>query len=322
MASVIGWIVGAAFLLAFLTVGYFVLATQRIAMRAVRLVPPSGKFIDIDGNRIHYVETGEGRPILFVHGLGGQLHHFRHPIFPKLPGYRLISMDRPGSGYSIRVRGATARLPEQAKLVADFIDALGLEKPLVVGHSLGGAVALTLALNHPNKISGIVTLAPLTHMEDEIRAEFKSLYIKSKPKRWLISQTTAVPASLKFAPQTLDFVFGPQKWPEDYIVAGGGMLGLRPSHIFATSSDIVAIEHDLAAIETRYGEIKMPVAMMFGSADRVLDHKRHGLPMRDKITGLDFDLVEGHGHMLQFMASERVADVIKRTAAKAFASAT
>ncbi len=106
-------------------------------------------------------------------------------------------------------------------------------------------MALTVALNHPDTISGIVTLAPLTHMEDEIRAEFKGLYITSKIKRWLIAQTTAVPASLKYAPQTLDFVFGPQKWPEDYIIAGGGMLGLRPSHFFATSSDIVAIEKDL-----------------------------------------------------------------------------
>lgn len=319
MASIIGWIAGAVFLAAVFVVGYFVLATRRIAARAERLVPASGKFVDIGGNRIHYVETGEGHPILFVHGLGGQLHHFRHPVFPLLPGYRLIALDRPGSGYSVRVAGATARLPEQAEVVAGFIKALGLEKPLLVGHSLGGAVTLTVALNHPDMISGIVLLAPLTHMEDEVRVEFRGLYIPSKLKRWIISQTTAVPASLKYAPQTLNFVFGPQKWPEDYVIAGGGMVGLRPSHFYATSSDIVAIQEDLGQIEVRYGEIKMPAAMMFGTADRVLDHKRHGLPMRDKIAALDFELADGSGHMLQFVVKESVADVIKRTAAKAFA---
>jgi pimeloyl-ACP methyl ester carboxylesterase len=319
MASVIGGVVGALFLVVVFIVGYFVLATRRIAARAERLVPASGKFIDIGGNRIHYVETGEGRPIVFVHGLGGQLHHFRHPMFPMLPGYRLIALDRPGSGYSVRAAGATARLTEQADVVAKFIQALRLEKPLLVGHSLGGAVALTVALNHPDTISGVITLAPLTHMEDEVRAEFKSLYITSKPKRWLIAQTTAVPTSLRYASQTLDFVFGPQKWPEDYIIAGGGMLGLRPSHFFATASDIVAIEKDLPEIEARYGEITMPAAMMFGTADRVLDHNRHGLPMKGKIAGLDFDLAEGQGHMLPFTAKERVAELIKRIAAKAFA---
>jgi pimeloyl-ACP methyl ester carboxylesterase len=296
-----------------------VLATRLIAARAERMVPASGNFVDIGGNRIHYLEAGEGRPIVFVHGLGGQLHHFRHSMFPMLTGYRLIALDRPGSGYSVRAAGATARLPEQAEVIAKFIEALGLEKPLLVGHSLGGAVALTVALNHPDAISGIVALAPLTHMEDEIRAEFKSLYITSRLKRWLIAQTTAVPASLKYARQTLDFVFSPQQWPEDYIIAGGGMLGLRPSHIYATASDIVAIEKDLGEIAARYGEIRMPSALMFGTADRVLDHKRHGLPMREKIAGLDFDLADGQGHMLQFMARERVAEMIERIAARAFA---
>ena len=62
----------------------------------------------------------------------------------------------------------------------------------------------------------------------------------------------------------------------------------------------------------------MPAAMMFGTADRVLDHRRHGLPMRDRIAGLDFELVDGQGHMLQFMARENVAEVIKRIAARAF----
>jgi pimeloyl-ACP methyl ester carboxylesterase len=258
---------------------------------------------------------------VFVHGLGGQLHHFLHPTFPDLPGFRRIALDRPGSGYSVRGADATARLTEQAKVVADFIRELGLQRPLLVGHSLGGTVALTVAMNHPDAISGVVALAPLTHMEPEIRVEFKGLYLKSRLKRWLISQTTAVPASLKYAPQTLDFVFGPQKWPEDYIVAGGGMLGLRPSHFFTTASDIVAIEEDLPEIEKRYGEIAMPAAMMFGSADRVLDHKRHGLPMLEKIPGLDFELIDGQGHMLQFMSKDQVIGMIKRTADRSHSQA-
>jgi len=318
MISVIGWIAGALILVVVFVVGYFVLVTRRIAAKAERMVPVAGKFVEIDGNRIHYAETGEGPPIVFVHGLGGQLHHFRHPMFPMLPGYRLIALDRPGSGYSVRAAGATARLPEQADVVAKFIAKLGLEKPLLVGHSLGGAVALTVALNHPDAISGIVLLAPLTHMEDEVRAEFRSLYTTSRLKRWLIAQTTAVPASLRYAPQTLDFVFGPQKWPADYIDAGGGMLGLRPSHIYATASDIVAIEKDLGALEKRYGEITMPAALMYGTADRVLDYKHHGLPLKDWIGGLEFELAEGQGHMLPFTAKERVAEMIKRIAPRAF----
>ena len=115
-----GWVAGAAFLSAAAVVGYFVVATRRIAADAERMVPPSGKFVTVDGDRIHYVEAGEGPPILFIHGLGGQLHHFRHPLFDALDGYRLVALDRPGSGYSTR-RTRAGRLPEQAETIVGFI---------------------------------------------------------------------------------------------------------------------------------------------------------------------------------------------------------
>ena len=318
--SAMGWVASAAFLIAAAVVGYFVVATRRIAADAERMVPASGKFVTVGGDRIHYVEAGEGPPILFIHGLGGQLHHFRHPLFGELDGYRLVALDRPGSGYSTRSHSTSARLPEQAETIVGFIRELGLEKPLLVGHSLGGAVALTVAVNHPETISGIALLAPLTHMEEAVPPEFKGLYIRSPLRRWLMAHTLAVPASLKYAPQTLDFVFGPQKWPADYIVEGGGMSGLRPSHFFATASDTVAIEHDLARIEARYGEISLPAGILFGSADRVLDHEKHGVPMQAVIPGLDLEILEGIGHMPQFVARDRVAAFIRRIADRAFAA--
>ncbi|MBA3449080.1 MAG: alpha/beta hydrolase [Pseudaminobacter sp.] len=309
----------AAFALVFAYALYLVFLTRKIARKAERLVPARGKFVTVDGNRLHYVEAGEGRPILFVHGLGGQLHHFRHPLFKTFgPGYRLIAVDRPGSGYSVRAAGATGRLPEQARVMARFIETLGLEKPLVVGHSLGGAVALALALDHPELISGIALLAPLTHIYEAVPPQFSSLYIRSPLRRRLIAHTIAVPTSLKYAPQTLDFVFGPQKVPDDYIVEGGGFAGLRPSHIYATATDVTAVEHDLRRIQERYGEIKIPAGLMFGASDGVLDHKMHGLSMRNKIAGLDLEIVEGMGHMPQYAETEKVNAFIRRMAEKAF----
>ncbi len=320
LGTVLVAIIALAFLAAAATVGYFVLATRRISAEAERLVPPVGKFANVGGNRIHYVTAGEGLPILFLHGLGAQLHQFRHPLFDAFPpGYRLIALDRPGSGYSTRERGATGRLVEQAAVIAGFIAELGLEKPLLVGHSLGGAVTLATALNHPQSISGIALLAPVTHMEDSVRPQFRSLYIRSPLKRWLVAHTIAVPRSLRFARPTLDFIFSPQKWTDDYGTAGGGMAGLRPSHFYASATDMVAIEHDIAALQARYGEITMPAGMLFGTADLVLDHKVHGLPMQGRIAGLDVEIVEGVGHMPHFVERQRVIAFILRIAERAFA---
>ncbi|WP_246676533.1 alpha/beta fold hydrolase [Mesorhizobium sp. B1-1-5] len=137
--SFVLWLLAGLLVAAALAVIAVTVATWRIAAKAERLVPACGKFVEIDGKRIHYVEEGDGRPIVFVHGLGAQLHHFRQTLFGRFgPGYRLIALDRPGSGYSVRASGATGRLPEQADIVRRFIDELRLERPLVVGHSLGG----------------------------------------------------------------------------------------------------------------------------------------------------------------------------------------
>lgn len=317
--AVLSWIVGLIVLGAVLYVGYFAYATQRIAANAEKAVPPAGKVIEVDGNRIHYVEAGRGRPILFIHGLGAQFHQFRHPLFGRLQGdFHLVALDRPGSGYSVRARGASAGVSEQARVIVRFMDKLGLEKPLVVGHSLGGMVALAIAIEHPDRVAGLALLSPYTRYSDKTGPAFAPLHIAQPWRRWLISQTFAIPAALKTAPQVLDFIFGPQAMPADYPIAGGGMSGLRPSHFYATCSDLVATAEDMPRLQARYGEIKVPVGILFGTADRVLPHKPHGLAMKDKIAGLDLDLAEGIGHMPQFVATDQVEAFIRRMAGKAF----
>ena len=316
--AVLFWIVVVALLAGALWLGRNALITRRLAADAERQIPRIGKSVTIGGDAIHYVDEGAGRPILFVHGLGGQLHHFRHTLFPAMgEGFRLLAMDRPGSGYSTRVSSG-ARLPQQAEAIAKFIDAIGLDRPLLVGHSLGGAIALRVALDHPDKISGLALISPLTHYVPTPPKEFGGLYIRSPLMRRIIAATLAVPAGLKTAQQTLDFVFGPQPVPADYAIGGGGYLGLRPSHFYATSSDIVAVEQDLPGQMERYGEIAMPVGILFGSRDRVLHHTRHGLAMEGRIEGIDIEILEGIGHMPQFVEAGKVATFVRRMAGKAF----
>jgi pimeloyl-ACP methyl ester carboxylesterase len=320
LISIVLWLLAGFVAVTALVLLALMLTTWRIAAKAESLVPACGKFVEIGGNRIHYVEEGHGRPIVFLHGLGAQLHHFRQTLFGRFgAGYRLIALDRPGSGYSVQASGATGRLPEQADVVRRLIEELGLERPLIVGHSLGGAIALTLAVEHPTAISGIALLSPLTHQEARTRQGFDLLYVRSRLLRRILAYTVAIPLSLRHAQPTLRFIFAPQTVPADYMIAGGGWLGLRPAHYFATSTDVVAVEQDLGRIEKRYREIAMPAGILFGTGDRVIGEAVHGEPMLDKISGLDFERVEGLGHMPQFMEPERVVGFIRRIAARAFA---
>ncbi|MBX3568374.1 MAG: alpha/beta fold hydrolase [Rhizobiaceae bacterium] len=319
MAETLAGLVAAAFLIVSFVTGYFVLATRRIAAEAERRIPLAGRLVEIGGNSLHVVEAGQGRPILFLHGLGGQLHHFRHTLFDRLAGdFRLIAVDRPGSGYSTRAAGSSGRLTEQAKILAALIEELGLERPLIVGHSFGGAVALALGLDSPRKVAGLALISPLTHMRDSVPPEFRPLYIRSAWKRRILANTVAIPTALKYAPRTLDFVFGPQAAPKDYVVGGGGLLGLRPSHYEATVMDLVGIEADLGAMQARYAELDMPVGVLFGTADRVLRPEEHGQPLAGTVRDFELELLDGIGHMPQFVAADATEAFIRRMAAKAF----
>lgn len=319
MISILTSLVAAIIAAILLVATYYFWMSQRVARDAERYVPPRGNFVTVEGCNLHYIERGSGRPIIMIHGLGGTLQHMRRPLMEEFgDDYRLIAIDRPGSGYSTRPRNMDGRLSEQARLVAGFIDALGLDRPLLVGHSLGGAVALATALYYPGKIAGLALLAPLTRREDEIAPQVRRLNIRSALLRRLVSHTLAIPASLKASAQTLDLAFGPQKPPHDFAIAGGAMAGMRPSHFYATSTDLVALRHDLSEMEVRYGEIDMPVGILFGSSDRVLDWRHHGLAMEGQISGLELEIAEGIGHMPQYVVTERVVSFIRRIAERAF----
>jgi pimeloyl-ACP methyl ester carboxylesterase len=98
------------------------------------------------------------------------------------------------------------------------------------------------------------------------------------------------------------------------------MIGLRPSHFYATSTDFVSSGRDLRRLQARYGDLQVPVGILFGDADRVLDCEQQGLAMEGKVKGLDLEIVAGIGHMAQFALPERTVALIRRIAARAFAA--
>ncbi len=293
--------------------------TARLAQLARTLVPPSGEFIQVAGRGFHVVEQGEGPALIFLHGLGGNLHNFDIPLWGHMPaGYRMIAVDRRGYGYSQQDWGNDGRTVTHAADVIALMDALTIDKAVLVGHSMGGAVSLAAALDYPNRIAGLALLSPLTHFMGELPPEFGPIIIRNRFVRRFFAHTFAIPTAVRMTDQTLDFVFGPQTPPDDYAVGGGALVGVLPSHFYATSTDAVGIERDLPRLEARYGEIGMPAGILFGTADRVLDWETQGKAMAGRIEGIDLEFIDGVGHMPQYAEPERVAGFIDRIAKRAF----
>jgi pimeloyl-ACP methyl ester carboxylesterase len=312
---VLAWIIVIAVALLALAIGALAVSNARTARRVEQALPPLGRFVDIDGSRIHYLDQGSGPTLLCIHGLAGQMRHFTYALLDKLKSdYRLVIVDRPGSGYSTRPPQASAAIFAQARTLAKFADALRLERPLVVGHSLGGAIALALALNHPEQVGGLALLAPLTHPQDELSPVFRGLSIRSPLMRWIMAWTLAIPLSIRNAATVLNAVFGPQPVPADFPTKGGGLLGLRPRAFITASADLGAVPEDLEAMPGRYKSLTQPVGVLFGTGDRILDPAAQGEALAAKLPGTDLELIEGEGHMVLICSADRSAKFIARMA--------
>jgi len=296
-----------------------VLFTSSTARRVERALPPSGQFVEVDGARIHYIDRGQGPvTLLMVHGLGGNAGHFTHSVVGRLArDFRVVVMERPGSGYSTRAAGAAAGPIAQAETVAAFIRALGLDRPVLVGHSLGGAVSLAVAVAHPTLVRALALVAPLTMLQPKSPDVFKGLMVRSPLLRTAIGWTLATPLSMARRDVMLDVVFGPEAVPADFAIAGGGVLGMRPSAFVSASTDFMAVPADMAALVKRYATLSVPISVLYGTHDRILDPAVHGTQFKALLPHVHLEYVEGAGHMLPLTVPERVASFVRGVVGRA-----
>jgi pimeloyl-ACP methyl ester carboxylesterase len=288
-------------LLAGLTLSYF--WTRKLARLGEFLAPQAGQIQPVTDGSIHYIEAGNPKKqtLVLIHGLSGQLQHFTYGLVKRLSqDHHVIALDRPGCGYSTRDSDALASLPEQARMIAEFLTMKQVKDPVLVGHSLGGAVALAIALDNPRWIAGLALLAPLTHPLRGAPDVFKPLQIRSPLVRRALANTIAVPMAQRTASAALTAVFAPEPCPEDFLDRAGGALGLRPKAFVAASADAVGADSSIEHQSTRYHELRTPGAILFGTDDAILPVAEQGLSMEQY--GLPCEKLDGLGHMLPITA--------------------
>jgi len=303
----------------FLVLGGGLAAYSKAKARTIeKAVPRDGALIDVDGETLHVVDRGSGPAIVLIHGLGGQIRNFGREMIEDLErDYRLIIVDRPGSGYSPRAASRSASLKVQAETIAGLIRKLDLDRPLIVGHSLGGALALSLALNHPDTVGGLALITPLTQAQglDSVPPVFKPLIVKSPAARRALAMTLATPMGMMKAEQAMKAIFSPEPVPADFGTEGGGMLAVRPDNFYASSSDLIALEGELEPMVPLYPGIDVPVAILFAKSDNVLDPMLHGDKTVRSIPGATFELADG-GHMIPFTQPKVTAAFVRRAAVR------
>ncbi|MBV9558190.1 MAG: alpha/beta hydrolase [Pseudolabrys sp.] len=276
--------------------------------------PPTGQFVDVGGGRLHVVQLGrpDAPAVVLLHGASGNLGDMRLALGNKLAErYRVILVDRPGHGWSDRPDGRRDSSPKrQAELIHEALAKIGVSKATIVGHSWAGALATAYALEYPQETKGLVLLAPVTHPWPGGVGAINSL-IATPYIGPVIAYIGVLPAGYFMIGPGVRGVFAPQSPPPDYAERTGVRMILRPSEFIANAQDLEDLKEFVRAQAPRYGEIKVPTAIISGDDnDKIVSTDIHSRAIAKQIPNAKLTVLPGIGHMVQFAATDLVVQAI------------
>lgn len=286
---------------------------------AERQNPPRGSFVRVAGADIHYLsmkpEHHQGATIVLVHGASGNLGDMAASLMPELARrHHVVAFDRPGHGWSQRPTVSEISDPAvQARVLREAIQALGIEKPVLLGHSWGGAVATAYALAFPDELSGLLVLAGATHVWKGKTAWYHRL-VATPVLGTLFLYLLMVPGGQLLMKAGVRNNFSPDGVPADYARRIGLPLLLRPVNFRANSQDSSSLRGYLRSQSLRYGEIRVPTIIITGNRDQTVLAKLHSYALHEEIKGSEMIKLVGVGHMPHHVRPDLVIDALSRLA--------
>jgi pimeloyl-ACP methyl ester carboxylesterase len=296
------------------------LTNHVLARRVERGNPPEGKFITVDGVRLHYIERGTGPVIVLLHGNGTMARDFELSGVLDLlaKDYRVIAFDRPGFGFSERPRGRIWTAAAQAALLHEALLRLDARRPVVVGHSWGTLVALALALRDRADMAGLVLLSGYyfpSVRADAALGSWRAMPVLGDMLRYTISPFLGrlmAPAVYRklFAPSPVSRRFA-NEFPLDE-------LAVRPSQIRASAAETALMIAAAAGLAGHYPELSIPIAIVAGLGDKIVDCDTQAGRLGTELPQSTLRKVPDAGHMIHHIVPEQVAAVILDIARAAF----
>ena len=292
-----------------------------VAVGAIeRRHPPAGQFVEVPGGRLHVVDLAPqgpaaGPPVVLLHGASGNLEDMRLALAPRLADRRVILIDRPGHGWSERIGGdADAAPARQAELVAAALARLGVDRAVMVAHSWSGALGAAFALGFPERLAGLVLVAPVTHpWPTAIAWHYRLATIPVVGP--LFARTLAWPLGSLLIDASAGSVFAPQAAPDDYVARAALRLVLRPDAFLANARDVADLKVNVARQAPRYRDIRVPTVVIHGEADTTVSPVIHARAFVAAVPTARLVLLPGTGHMPHHTAPDVVVAALERLSA-------
>jgi pimeloyl-ACP methyl ester carboxylesterase len=284
--------------------------------RSKTTAPPdtAKTFVTAGNTKLHYVESGSGRPVVLIHGNAGDLHDFEFGTLDLLSGsYHVIAFDLPGHGLSKMPRRAKCTIQEEAMILHQALTALGVKDPILVGHSWGGAVALAYALLYPHDISALVLLAPAAYSDHREDAPAEFLLRRVPLFSDLCIALFKPILARKLLKKSLKDAFSPDPVPADYLKYAA-TVWLDRKHLKAFIQDDVMVDSSLHKLSPQYQKIHAPVVIVTGDSDLAVSPQKNAFSLHKVIAKSELVVIPHAGHQIPEMHPEAVLRAVNMAA--------
>jgi len=294
------------------------LVHARIYVReAEQALPPAGEFRVIDGIKLHYLDVGPKTdrgdslkaPVVLVHGVSSNLLDMKLAIGDRLAqDRRVIMLDRPGFGYSERPAGEVD-MARQAKILEALITELGVEKPVIIAHSYGGALALRHTLDFPERARALILLAPVSHRWPG-GVDWHNHAATMPGVGPLFSYTVPALYGRLAGKKAVKQAFWPQAQPAGYYEKAGMALIFRPTAFRSTGEDLVGLYDEITNMEPHYGSMRQPVHMLAGTHDTTVLSTIHCFGLKAKVADTSLQFLDNVGHTIHHACGDEVEKLL------------
>jgi pimeloyl-ACP methyl ester carboxylesterase len=272
---------------------------------------PADTFVTVGKTRLHYVESGSGRPVVMIHGNAGGAQDFDFGTRDLLAhNYRVIAFDLPGHGLSKMPGSAKGTIQEQAVIVHQALTAMGVADPVLVGHSWGGAVALAYAILFPHETSALVLLAPAAYSDHRHDAPLLlRIPVLSDVCLALLKPTLG----RKLLKQGLEEAFAPDPVPDEYFQAVASDW-LDRKHLKAFIKHDLMLESSLNELSPDYQRIRERVIIVTGDSDRAVSPQQNAFNLHKAIANSQLVVIPRAGHQIPEQHPEAVLRAVNMAA--------
>ena len=263
------------------------------------LTPPIGSFVSVNGKRVHYHLSGpEDAPaVVLIHGASGNLRDFTFSLAPELSkDFRVLVFDRPGLGYSETLHSDGESPQEQARQLADATMKIGVQNPVIVGHSYGASVAMAWALERPDQAAGLVSLGGVLNPWPGGLGAWYDV-----TGSWL-GGITIVPliatfATKAMAERSVSSIFEPDPVPDGYLEYVGSDLTLRSQVLRTNARQVGGLRPYISEMSEQYDRLELPIEAIHGTEDTIVPLAIHAQPLSERLRNVNLTVLDGVGHM-------------------------